>query len=77
MRADLWVIECRDEGGVLDFTGAQPEDAFGLAAIAGITEDGMAKVIFARMPDALLTGDSLAAWPRLIDPRWRARRKTW
>ena len=76
-RFDLWVIEARDESGALSFTAPQPEDIFGLAAITGITDYRMAAVIFRLLPDAILTGDAIASWPSLLDPRFRARRKTW
>lgn len=74
---DLYVIEARDPDGTLDLRGKQPEEVFGLAAIKGITEDAMAKKIFAKFPDAVLRGDTISAWPSLFDSRWRARRKTW
>lgn len=77
MRDDLWIIECRSPNGSLDFTGAQPEAVFGAGAITGMTSDAMAKTIFRAHPDAVLTGDSIALWPHVIDSRFTARRKTW
>jgi hypothetical protein len=79
MRETLYVIECRDTAGNLDFTGLQPEKIFGVASIAGITEDQMAKVIFRLCPDEsiVLTGETIAAWPAHVDARFRARVKTW
>jgi hypothetical protein len=77
MKNDRYVIECRDSRGQLDFTVPQPENVFGLEAITGITEDAMAKKIFSRKPEATLQGDSIATWPALLDPRWKARLRTW
>jgi hypothetical protein len=74
---DLYVIECRTNGQ-LDFTGKQPESFFGNAAITGISEDAMAKVVYRGVgPDVMLDGLTISAWPSLIDPRWAARSKTW
>ena len=72
-----WIIEARTPDGALDFTGPDPSSVFGPGAIHGLTENAMAKMIFARVPDATLRGDSIASWPSLIDARWRARPKTW
>lgn len=77
MYRQRWIIEARTADGQLDLTAPQPEQVFGLAAIQGITEDDMAQVIFRRCPEASLQGDQISAWPRLLDPRWVARRKTW
>jgi len=77
VRNDLYIIECRDFRGSLDFSRPQPEEVFGMAAITGITEDGMAKTIFRRQPEATLQGDRITQWPKLFDSRWTARRKTW
>lgn len=74
---EIYVIECRHADGSLDFTEPQPESYFGMAAIQGIDDDRMAKAIFRQVPDADLRGDSVSLWPRQIDPRWTARRKTW
>ena len=73
----LYVIECRKPNGSLDFDGTQPNEFFGMEAIRGISSDQMAKKIFRQHPDAALTGDTIAAWPSIIDSRWRARPKTW
>ncbi len=73
----LYVIECRKPDGSLDFLYPQPEVVFGEAAINGIDEDKMAKAIFRRIPDAVMDGRNISAWPALIDPRWSARAKTW
>lgn len=72
-----YVIECRDSSGKLDFSGVQPESAFGIAAITGIGEDEMAKIVFRLSADATLTGENIEGWPSFVDPRWRARVKTW
>lgn len=74
---ERWVIECRDENGMLDFRAPQPEGHFGMGAITGMTDDEIAKKIYAACPDAVLVGDYIPNWPRLIDERWTARRKTW
>ena len=76
-RQPLWVIDCRDKDGKADFTEPQPESWFGDAAIKGITEDAMAKAVFRKNPDACLRGDAITSWPSYVDPRWRARVKTW
>lgn len=73
----LYVIDCRTPDGALDFADAQPESVFGNKAIQGITEDEMAKAIFARVADATLDGGSIARWPAKIDPRWIAHHKYW
>lgn len=71
-----YVIEaCKD--GQLDFTVPQPESVFGMRAITGITEDQMAKTIYRLKPDVVLHGAAISGWPSLINPAWRARRKTW
>lgn len=73
-----YVIECRDVLGNLDFTGRQPEHVFGMDAITGITEDRMAKVVFAHCGDHVtLDGRFVTDWPALIDGRWTCRKKTW
>lgn len=77
MRHDLYVIEARKPDGVLDLSGLQPETVFGMAAIHGISEDAMADAIFRKCPEACLRGDSISSWPSMVDPRFRARRKTW
>ena len=75
-RYTQYVIECRDDTGALDFTGKQPEQAFGLGAITGISEDEMASIVWRYAPDAGLNGN-VSAWPTFVDPRFRARVKTW
>lgn len=55
----LYVIECRTDTGALDFTGLQPENVFGTEAITGITGDQMARRIWARGLDPVLTGQSI------------------
>lgn len=75
---EVWIIEARDADGNLDLKKApQPEEFFGMGAITGMTDNRIAQAIFRTLPDAVLTGDSIPAWPALIDPRFRARRKTW
>jgi hypothetical protein len=77
VRTELWIIECRDSDGRLDFTGRQPEFVFGLDACRGMTDDQIAKVIYQYHPTAQLSGDTIPTWPRILDIRWTARRKTW
>ena len=77
MRRDKWIIECRKPDGSLDFAEPQPGKVFGLGAIQGMDDNRMSDIIFRHVPDAVMTGDSISAWPSLIDPRWVARRKTW
>jgi hypothetical protein len=76
MRRDLWIIESRVDGK-LDFSDPQPERIFGHGAIHGMTEDAMARVVWRHKPDAVMSGTDIALWPRHIDARWTARRKTW
>jgi len=75
--SEVYIIEKRDESGQLVFTAPQPESIFGMGAIKGIKDHVMAQVVWKHKPDAVLTGDSIAAWPSLIDPQFKARRKTW
>jgi hypothetical protein len=72
-----WIIEARYASGRLDLTAPQPETVFGMGAIHGMTEDAIAHIVYEHVPGAVLTGDRIAQWPSLIDPRWVARRKTW
>ena len=77
MRHTRYVIEARNPDGSLSFDGLQPEQVWGMQAITGLTEDDMSDVIFRRVPDAILIGDNISQWPRLIDARFSARVKTW
>lgn len=72
-----YIIESRNADGSLELKGPQPETVFGLQAITGISEDAMAKVIFARSKDAVLEGTNIPRWPSFIHPTWKARVKTW
>ena len=72
-----YIIDCRTESGRLDFVAPQPEDVFGSRAITGIDADQMARVIFARLPEAELRGDRIPEWPTLLDSRFSARPKYW
>lgn len=82
---ELWIIEARNPDGSLNLTLPQPHDYFGLGAIRGMTEDAIAKAIFRRFPSAKsgsdtpipLHGTNIGEWPKNIDPRFIARRKTW
>lgn len=74
----LYVIEARNpETGQLDLTEPQPEKFFGMAAIQGIDDNAMARVVFKHDREAVLRGDQVALWPSLLDPRFIARVKTW
>lgn len=73
----LYVIEARDGKGALKFDTPQPEEFFGLRAITGITDNEMSSRIFRSLPSAVLDGRFLLEWPRLLNPCWAARRKTW
>ena len=73
----LYIIESRRPDGSLDLSGRQPEEAFGMRAITGIDEHAIAQAVWRHQPGAVLTGDAIAFWPSIIDPRWRAREKTW
>jgi hypothetical protein len=77
VRHERYVIEARKPDGSLDFTAPQPEQIFGSVAITGISDDGMARCIFARCPDAVLDGRYVSSWPKFIDNRFTARLKTW
>jgi|688.fasta_scaffold152699_6 hypothetical protein len=72
-----WIIESRDDQGKLLLTGPQPETIFGLQAIQGMSDWHMSRVIFQNCPDATLDGGNIPNWPKLINPNWKARRKTW
>jgi len=73
----LWIIERRDAQGKLSFNLPQPSHYFGACAITGMTEDFMARVIFAALGDVVLAGDQIEKWPSLLHPEWVARKKTW
>lgn len=70
-----YIIECRKPDGSLDFSGRQPESVFGPGVYRGLTEDQIAKQVYAREPDAVLTGNRIASWPSVLDPRWIARKR--
>jgi hypothetical protein len=73
----LWIVEKRTADGALDFSDPQPERFFGMAAITGISEDGMAKTVHRLNADVVLDGRFIAQWPTVINPSFKARRKTW
>lgn len=79
MAERIWIIESRNADGVLDFAEPQPESVFGMLAITGITENEMAQRIWATVEVGAhsLHGMNIPVWPSFIDPRWKARRKTW
>lgn len=77
MRHTRYVIEARNPDGSLSFDEPQPESIWGMQAITGLTENAMSDAIFRRFPSAILTGDSISQWPRIIDARFSARVKTW
>ncbi len=75
---DKYIIEARGADGQLllgDYP--QPQSVFGMKAITGITDWEMSRVIFAKDGDAILNGDNIRNWPRLINPNWVAREKSW
>ena len=75
-----YVIESRDESGTILLSGPQPRELFGNAAIDGINEDAMARIIYRKVgpePKILLTGMNVRDWPRNIHPTWVARVKYW
>ena len=76
-RFDKWIIEQRDEAGGLDFSKPEPYEIFGMESIHGITEDEMARKIFSIKKDAVMDGRYIADWPKIVNPKWTARRKTW
>lgn len=73
----LYVIECRDSKGDLKFDCPQPESFFGARAITGIDYVTMATMIYSEVPNCVLSGDDIPSWPKLINPHWVARQKTW
>lgn len=83
MREDRYIIEARHPDGSLDLTAPQPEEFWGIKAITGISQDEMARVIYRLHPEVdtsrsiLLDGAQICLWPRVIDIRFTARRKTW
>ena len=78
MNNTRYVIEARDaEGRLLLGDHPDPVEKFGLAAVTGMDEDKMAKVIWRWNNDAVLKGDDILNWPRVLNPNWVARRKTW
>lgn len=76
-RHDLYVIEARKADGSLDFQYPQPEKFFGMSSITGISEYRMAEVILNHCPTAVLNGFEVLVWPKFLDGRFIARRKTW
>lgn len=72
-----YIIEARDEQGQLDLKCEQPESVFGVGAIMGMTDWEMSRVIYARNKEVTLTGDNIPNWPKVLNPRWVARPKTW
>lgn len=77
MDSKRYVIEKRHANGSLCFAGPQPEDFFGERAITGITLDQIAREVFRRHPEAVLTGENIPDWARSIDARFAVREKTW
>lgn len=74
---DLYIIECRKPDGSLDFAEPQPESVFGKDAITGIGLDRMAHIVYAKNTKVSLYGTNIPDWPRAIDERWVARKKSW
>jgi hypothetical protein len=76
---NIYIIEARDSQGDLilgDYP--QPESFFGMKAIHGISNWDMSRKLFAHLGDKIsLRGDDIPNWPRLVNPNWVARVKTW
>lgn len=67
----VYIIECRDESGALDFTGPQPP-------VRDFTENELAKLAWQHNPAATLDGMHILKWiSDNVDPRWQTRVKTW
>jgi hypothetical protein len=79
MRCKLYIIEARDEKGELLLGNyPQPESFFGMGAIHGMDDWSMSRPLFAKFgPNISLSGDNIPNWPKLVDPNWVAREKTW
>ena len=77
MRYDAYIIEARDTNGKLNLQCEQPTNFFGAWAIQGIFADEIAQIIFRKIPNAILDGQNIHLWPSIINPLWKARRKTW
>ena len=73
----IYIIESRNPDGSLKFDGPQPEEVFGLSAIAGMTDWDMSRVVFRLNSTVSLSGDNIPNWPKVINPNWIAREKTW
>lgn len=69
-RFDRYVVEARNDDGTLDFDCPQPP-------VRDWTEDDLADYVFARHPDAILTGLNILTWMQNVHPHWRTRLKTW
>lgn len=76
-RHDLYIIESRNPDGSLKLDGPQAHEFFGIQAIKGGTTNSIADSIFRKIPDATLAGTNIPEWPKLINPNWIARLKTW
>ena len=73
-----YIIEARDERGQLKFDCEQPESFFGMGAIHGMTDWEMSRPLFSKLGDKIsLCGDNIPNWPKLVNPNWVAREKTW
>lgn len=73
----LYIIESRNEDGSLKLDGPQPESVFGHGVYSGMSDWDMSRVIYARNKECSLSGDNIPNWPKLINPNWVARVKTW
>jgi hypothetical protein len=63
MRDKIYVVECRDAEGRLDFTEPQPP-------IKDWTEDDLAQLAWKHNPDATLNGWEILSWvSQNVDPR--------
>ena len=77
MRRDVYIIEARDTNGKLNLKCEQPENFFGKSAIKRISANEMARIIFREVPKAILDGQNIHAWPSIVNPIWKARKRTW
>jgi hypothetical protein len=68
---DLWIVERRDDTGVLDFTGPQPPPEW----IPGVSLDDLYAAMFREDANVVGTWDNLRTWIKAKG--WTARRKTW
>ena len=74
---NLYIIESRNQNGSLKLDGPQPEEVFGDGAFLGMTDWDMSRVIYRLNKTVTLSGDDIPNWPKVLNPNWIAREKTW